>query len=151
MAHEPVTALAVAEELLRLARDEQRPLTPLKLIKLTYLCHGWSLALMGCDLLSEEVEAWQYGPVIPELYHAIKHFRSGEVTALPYSGGAKLDDDQKQLVASVYDAYKALSGGQLSSLTHESGTPWHDAWTNRGKNAVIPTNQIREHFERLAA
>ena len=35
-------------------------------IKLVYLCHGWMLGIYGRSLIGEPVEAWRYGPVVPE-------------------------------------------------------------------------------------
>ncbi|PCI04609.1 MAG: hypothetical protein COB78_09970 [Hyphomicrobiales bacterium] len=147
-----VTAIAVAEAIIRLGNKEDKPLTPMALLKLVYLCHGWSLALRGELLIREEVEAWQYGPVVPELYHAVKEFRSNAVIHISTGGGAadKLSDEQESLVGSVYDSYKHLSGTQLSVLTHQPGTPWSETWNKGGKNATIPTSLIEEHFKELA-
>ena len=36
-----------------------------KVNKLCYYAQGWSLAKLGYPLFDDEIEAWQYGPVIP--------------------------------------------------------------------------------------
>ena len=68
----PVRARAVANEFIHLAKADGRSLTPLQLIKLTYIAHGWMLTLYGRPLIVDEVEAWKYGPVIPDLYQATR-------------------------------------------------------------------------------
>ena len=49
-------------------------LTPLQVIKLAYIAHGFTLALLGRSLVPEPIEAWRYGPVIPSIYTAEYNF-----------------------------------------------------------------------------
>ena len=68
----PFSAAAVANEFLHLAHRDDRPITPLKMQKLVYFAHGWHLAITGAPLISEPIQAWQYGPVISSLYQIFK-------------------------------------------------------------------------------
>lgn len=146
----------VAREILNLARAENRSVTPLELIKLTYLAHGWSLGLRGEALVSESAEAWQYGPVFPDLYHAIKRYRAAPVADVPRNGvelfgEEQVSEDEQSLIAAVYEAYKGLNGVQLSALTHQPGTPWDMAWKAPGRNTKIPNDAIQRHYQSLNA
>lgn len=143
-----VNAATVASHLLDIAKIENVPLTPLKLMKLVYLCEGWSLALRDSSIIREEVEAWQYGPVIPELYQLIKHFRASPVNQIVCSTEA-LSEEQMSLCQSVYNSYKHLTGIQLSDLTHQPGTPWSAVWQKNTSNNTIPTSMIKDHFNQL--
>ena len=50
-------------------------LTPMKLIKLTYLAYCWYLALSNKDrLINEKAQAWDFGPVFPSLYRELKSY-----------------------------------------------------------------------------
>jgi len=122
-----VTSAVVANNLLGLAKADNRGLTPLKLVKLVYLCEGWSLALRDKSIIREEVEAWQYGPVIPELYAKIRQFKATPVTHLD-CGEDVLSGDQKELVSS-----------------------WSKTWDKKNRKQVIPTSVIQDHFKELAA
>ena len=62
----------IAEQILWQRRDVDT--TPMHVLKLTYLCHGWMLGIYDHALINEPVEAWQYGPVVPSLYHKYKKF-----------------------------------------------------------------------------
>jgi len=102
-------------------------------------------------LLSEPAQAWQYGPVVPSLYHAIKQFGAQPV-GFPIPGDTDPQDlsaDAKSLIAAVYKAYGHLTGVQLSNMTHQPDTPWSDAWNNAGKNTVISNSNIAEHYRAL--
>lgn len=149
----PHASTKIARRLLDLARNDIHSLTPLELIKMTYLAHGWSLGLRGEPLVDEAVQAWQYGPVFPELYHAIKHYRASPVQDVPAGASEsfvanELTQDDDALVQAVYNAYKRFNGVQLSALTHQPGTPWSDTWTRYGKNTPIENDSIREHFKK---
>jgi len=54
--------LAVANYLIGKAQSEGRSITPMQLIKLVYIAHGWTLGLYDQPLIGEQVEAWTYGP-----------------------------------------------------------------------------------------
>ncbi|MCB0375635.1 MAG: DUF4065 domain-containing protein, partial [Sinomicrobium sp.] len=49
-------------------------ITPMKLVKLVYIAHGWHLGITDNALIDENPEAWKYGPVIPRIYHEFKKF-----------------------------------------------------------------------------
>jgi uncharacterized phage-associated protein len=149
----PYNAIKVANEFLQLAHtdDPPRGLTPLKLLKLVYIAHGWSFIHLNEPLLAEPAQAWQYGPVVPSLYHAIKQFGAQPV-GFPIPGDTDPQDlsaEAKSLIAAVYKAYGHLTGVQLSNMTHQPHTPWSDAWNSAGKNAVISNSNIAEHYRAL--
>lgn len=150
----PYSPLKLANYILEVAADDHPPhsLTPLQLIKLVYIAHGWSFVYGQGPLSSEPAEAWLYGPVMPSLYHAIKEYKSspvhagidGDVDPQELSGSAKA------LLDAVYNSYKQLSGTQLSSMTHQDGTPWSETWGTAGRNATIPNKLIADHYKELA-
>jgi uncharacterized phage-associated protein len=150
----PYSPIKVANEILRLANADNPPrgLTPLQLLKLVYIAHGWSMVHLQQPLLNEQAQAWQYGPVVPSLYHAIKQFGANPI-AYPIQGDTdpqELSEEARGLIAAVYKAYGHLSGVQLSNMTHQVDTPWSQAWTRNGRNAMISNNVIQEHYQKLA-
>ena len=52
----------------------------MKMQKLVYLAHGWHLAIHDRPLISENFEAWPYGPVEEDLYHIFKPYRDAPIT-----------------------------------------------------------------------
>lgn len=147
------SAHTVANEFLRLAQDKGVALTPLQLMKLVYIAHGWMLGLRRRPLITNRIEAWKYGPVIPDLYSSTKKFGSGAVTGelRPwfFSRPPDLDAEETDLVRQVFDVYGGLSGIQLSAMTHKLGTPWATTY-KLDENATISNDLIAEHYQQLS-
>ena len=64
-------------------------MTNLRLQKLLYFAQGWHLARFGRPLFDASIEAWPYGPAVPEAYRAYKEYgREGISSAGPPAAGA---------------------------------------------------------------
>lgn len=139
--------LAIGREFVELAEKNGGTLTPLQLIKLVFLAHGWMLAIHDRILIDEPVEAWRYGPVIPSLYQEIKHFKDGPVSKKALERNFKpLDEKELDIISQTYDIYGKFSGTQLSTLTHEPGSPWEIAIKKRVN--VIDDDHIRQYYKK---
>lgn len=155
----PQSARAIANHFVSLLKGDGDATTPMKLLKLVYIAHGWNLAVFDAPLIDDRIEAWEYGPVIPDLYHAIKKFGLKEVVG-PIKGGSRAilkdyDADHLRLAELVLSTYRGWDAIELSAMTHREGTPWHTVWNDRGRqgrrNMEIPNHLLREHFLELGS
>lgn len=142
--------LTVADLILRLAKLEEISITPLQLMKLVYILNGWSMAARNEPLFYEKIEAWKYGPVMPDLYQATKKCGRNEIPLSIIGEGTvelekALSKDTIDFVKSVFDAYKNKTGIELSNLTHKSGTPWDATYAPNVRNNEIPLELIKSH------
>lgn len=154
---------SVANEFLSLAKQEGKSITHMKLQKLVYIAHGFSLALLNRSLISDEIQAWQYGPVIPALYQELKIFGKSEINEPVANGKADEnynlimetpfinpnDEESHLLIEAVWNRYKEYSGANLSDLTHRQNTPWHTVYFSVGRNMKIPNNTIQAHYKAI--
>ena len=118
----------------------------MKTLKMVYIAHGFHLALTENPLIKENVMAWQYGPVIPELYFQLKADNlifTSQQEKEDFDNNAEL----KKFLDAVYDKYCNKSGAELSNLTHIIGSPW-DITVNRFE-ALIKDDLIRDHYKSL--
>ena len=159
---------AVANYFLTLGQRDSIPLSPMKVQKLVYFAHGWHLALTGQPLINEQVEAWQYGPVVDTLFHEFKIYGNQPIDDLATSYDWKsetwfapnVDDPDyatcinvplaKKLMDRVWDTYGQISAIRLSNMTHEPGGPW-DLVVKEYKGQVpkgtdIPWEAITKYF-----
>lgn len=146
-----VSAQAVANRFLELARTDGRSLTPMQVLKLVYLAHGWMLGLYSEPLLRREdrIEAWMYGPVIPSLYDDMRQFGRNPVTGwLRLPDASQLNAREQDIVDQTYNIYGNRSGISLSALTHEAGSPWDQFYTPEDFGQVIPNEVIMEYYRR---
>lgn len=160
----PFSAAAVANEFLRLAHRDNEEITPLKMQKLVYVAHGWYLAITGQPLLAEQVQAWQYGPVIGSLYQQFKHFGARAITgsAQVYTQEgyipAKLDreadpaqvDKARAIIERVWREYGKFTAAQLTTWTHTEGSPWSRVLDKEKPERQIPNQWIAEYFANQA-
>lgn len=144
-------SLNIANRFLSLAEEQGDSLTPMQLLKLVYIAHGWMYGLYGRPLISDEVQAWQYGPVIPKLYDAIKHFHSHPVQGRLYcEAKTPLTMAEDSIVKQVYDIYGHMSGPALSRLTHMGGTPWERTYVPGSFGKAISPDLIENHYRAMA-
>lgn len=126
-------------------------ISTMKLQKLCYISQGWSLALLDEEMFAERFEAWANGPVSYALFD--KHRGDYSVGSWPAGDVSRLSERQVVVLNGVLANYGALTGLQLSELTHRDGTPWSvargDAPRGARSNAEISPEQIKTHFRNL--
>jgi uncharacterized phage-associated protein len=151
--------MVVASEFLRLAEEESKntgwknDMTPLKFLKLVYLAHGYYLATLDKPFIFEDIEAWTYGPVIPELYRRIKHFDQDVVTKIDdiEPDDIRLNELEKAHIKCMFGLYRDYTGPMLSNITHKEGTPWRDIYDNlkHASSVVISNDNIKKYYLKL--
>lgn len=141
--------MTVADDILRVAKAQGRTLTPLQLMKLTYIAHGYALGSGVGDLFNARIEAWKYGPVIPDLYHTTKIYGRDPIPLEKVWDGRALQGAAAEIVDTVMDKYGQLSGIALSNLTHRAGTPWSQAYQDGVLGVEIPDDKIAAHYRAL--
>jgi len=129
-------------------------MTQMKLHKLTYIAHGWNLAIFGEPLVADAAEAWDNGPVFPLMWTRVLEFGCDEQGRILGNGGRParllLSRSQQDLLRRVWKRYAGFSAGTLSNITHEPGTPWTRTYTSQGSHAIIDNETIRNHYGDLA-
>lgn len=128
----------------------------MQVLKLTYIAHGWSLAILNAPLIKDPVQAWRHGPVIPNLYRALKKYGSRNIDEFIYDphSGAKIEAEftsgQDMVITTIYEVYSDLHAFQLSDLTHKPGTPWDQKYDPDEMFTVIPNPMIASYYRQLS-
>jgi uncharacterized phage-associated protein len=124
-------------------------LTPMKILKLVYLADAWYMTLEeGKEkLVSEKVQAWDYGPVFPNLYRSIKTNGRIDLTEpLSYDKEEIIKDEDVGFLERIWKMYGKYDGIRLSAMTHKKGTPWEIVYC-KGCNSEIPNDLIIHHYK----
>lgn len=141
-------AVDVANFFIDLARNEKEgSITNLKLNKLLYFAQAWALARNGKPLFSDEIQAWDYGPVVPNVYHTFKVCGDNNIehTADDYSPD-KFNDEDIQLLLDVYREYGKYSASALVEITHNE-KPWKTRYRCGEHDIPIPNSLIKEAYK----
>lgn len=115
--------------------------------KLLYFTQGWNLAWTGRPLYSDDVEAWQNGPVVYQAWRADKDIAPDCDNRFP---GRPLSDDERAVVDQVWAHYRHLTSDEIKDLSHEE--PWEKIWNdpNITGRRVMPKSDLRSWFMRKA-
>ena len=158
------SSLEVANEFISRALLDDRSLSPMQVQKLVYFADGMSLATLDKPLVSDDFEAWRFGPVIRTLYDALRRYGGGAILRrINYGDGApfqpqdakvaktSLAPPEKRLVDRIYDRFSPLPAFKLSALTHADDSPWAEVYRDGlGQNEVIPATLMKSYFAKLA-
>lgn len=120
-------------------------MTNLRLQKMLYFAQGWSLARNGKPLFEEKIEAWPYGPVVPEVYHEYAWAGSQGLSERNEVSRDRFTDEEYALLLDVAQRYAEYSTSGLVSLSHAQEGPWN----GKNRSEVIGTDEIRRYFETL--
>ena len=145
--HNPI---AIANYFLNIKHKDSH-LTLMQILKLSYIAHGFTLALLDKPLSEESVEAWRFGPVFPSIYRAFRENGSPMRITKPIDGySGNFENVEKEIMQSVFDLYGKMDAWELSELTHEKNTPWYVVFKdNSDDGEIIKDAKIKEHYKKL--
>lgn len=115
-------------------------ITPLKLQKLLYYIQGMALRIYGKPAFLNSISAWQYGPVVEEVYQQYKGRNPISTPKTDY----EVCDGLKKIIELVVSSYGQIEAGSLIDLTHDE-----DPWINSVNIGTISIDLIKEYFNRV--
>lgn len=115
-------------------------ITNLRLQKLLYFIQAVFLVQFRRVAYTETIEAWPYGPVVPEAYFS---FKRGEI--IETAEMIPLEDDLEATIITVHEAFLSWTDDfSLVNLTHSYET-WKTVWNSYGGKEISPENILRYH------
>jgi len=144
-----VSALDVTKLIIYLANKYGDLITNLKLQKLLYYVQAWYLVNFDKrPLFYEEIEAWDFGPVVGEVYHKFKEFKHSPITLNIKEDviTKKFNKDSIDFIDYIYGKYIGFSAYDLVNMTHNE-TPYTDACKNDLK--IIDRDKMFKYFLEL--
>jgi len=130
-------------------RKSNETITPLKLQKLLYYFHAWSLVFFE-QVIEEKFEAWVYGPVLPTVYYYYRDYGCKPIKSNnSYKQILKENNYINSLVDSIFMAYGKYEAIFLKELTHKE-EPWTKARENiecsTRTNECIENESIKKYY-----
>lgn len=136
----------VANIFLKLSEPETGDaLTNLKLQKLVYYVQGFHLALNdGTKIFDEAILHWEHGPVVRELYDALKDNKNNPVPVPEQVDTSMFTPEQIALIEEVNSVYGQFSAWKLRDMTHEESP-----WKSTSKDEEITPELMTPFFQTL--
>ena len=121
--------------------NDGQPISNLQLQKILYYIQKEYLS-RGKRAFADEIEAWQFGPVVPESYYRFAGFGAMPIS-LPY----EFDDitaNDKAIVDMVVEEKRKLNPWDLVEDTHRADGAWSQIYKDgAGNRKVIPIALIK--------
>lgn len=134
------TALEIAKYVIDKCTNENSPISNLQLQKILYYLQKEFLQ-QGGIAFTDEIEAWQFGPVIPGVYRQYCGFGALPIR-MRYSVNIKPEDERK--MAPVIERKRKLNPWDMVMDTHSPGKAWDMIYKDGlGDHQVIPRDMIR--------
>lgn len=140
------SALDVAKYIIWYCKEEEYSISNLKLQKLLYFVQAQFLVVTGHPIFNEKIEAWDFGPVVPEVYQHFKLWGSSEIPRIVANqANNKILIKDQEVIDEILGVCAPYSANTLVDITHHQD-PWQDAY-KKYRNNVITKKSIKEYFE----
>lgn len=140
----------IARYIIAFAQYTGDVVTNLKLQKLLYYAQAWFLVNNdGKKLFPEDIEAWQYGPVVPSVYKKYKSFGRNpiEIDCNFEKDFEHLPKNIREYLSEFCEKFLSLSAAELVGMTHQE-TPWCEA-AAQGVGTPISTDTMFVYYTEL--
>ena len=138
------SALSVAQYIILREAEEGRPVSNLRLQKLLYFVEAYFFLSTGEPCFVDRMEAWDFGPVVPEVYHKYKRFGSMIIQETDDSLAQEIELSDQEKIDEMLDACADKSTRELVEITHQQ-EPWKSAYRNKFSNEITQES-IRNLF-----
>lgn len=134
----------------RLCERSGWTLSNLKLQKILYLAHMVYLGrTRGTPLIDGAFEAWDYGPVQPEVYHKAKIFGRDPVGNVFHDVKSPCDGPERNILDEAFAQLGHADAGQLVHATHKEEGAWAKYYIPGCRHCPIPNDDILEEYGNL--
>ena len=138
---------------LEICENSDWTVSNLRLQKILYICHKVFMGRNNREpLIRSRFEAWDYGPVLPMLYHQFKFFGSRPIRdAYFWADQARLipesKKDEKKMIEVACSKLISYTSSQLVTMTHASYGAWQKCYVADGIDNIIPNEMIYKEYE----
>lgn len=158
------SALEVARHIINYSYFSKQYISNLKLQKIMYFVQAEFLISQGRVCFADDIEAWDFGPVVPAVFREFKLFGSFHIPPLkhyyiedesqPFNFrrvvfyDIEITDEDKTVIDEVVDYFADCSSVELTDLTQKQ-LPWQNAYIKHLKIVISPQS-IKEYFTKNA-
>ena len=133
-------AVDVAKYMVTYCVQKSTPISNLKLQKMLYYAWIDYYNKTKQYLFSDSICAWQFGPVVPEVYYEFCAY-GGSPIYQEFS--VSIEEQDINILNNIIDKYRTISANELVERSHKPGGAWEHIFENgAGLRSVIPFRLI---------
>lgn len=143
----PYSAILIARYIISREAECNRSVSNLRLQKLLYFVQAYFFLSLDEPCFDNRIEAWDFGPVVPAVYHKYKRFGSMIIQENEEYPVGNIDEEDCQRIDEMLDACADKTTRELVNITHHQ-TPWKRAYKNLFSNEITQES-IRNMFAEM--
>lgn len=139
-------AYDVANYFILLWKGTEDAVSNLKLNELLYFAQGYAYAKLGRPLFSDDIEVWELGPVVRDVYKKYQSFGKSPIDIVDDSFDVDVfDEEELSLLMCVAADYGKYTASALIDMTHVNKLPWSTVYLLKG-NCIIDPSDMKNYF-----
>ncbi|MBD5113122.1 MAG: DUF4065 domain-containing protein [Ruminococcaceae bacterium] len=137
------TAIELARYIVNKCVEDNHPITNLQLQKILYYIQRDYLKKHNTRAFMDHVEAWQFGPVVPDVYYAFCYYGAMPIENC-YDNTTDMDIDDLDMVDRIVEEKRDLEPWDMVNDTHKRGGAWDKTYKDgAGNRSTINIDLIR--------
>ena len=136
------SALEVARYVITKCSEAGKPVSNLKLQKMLYFLWVDFYKKTGRTLFYDDICAWQFGPVVPDVYFEYCSYAGRPINARYNT--SEINPNDKKVLDMAISKYAKIPANILVNTTHAVGSAWDSTYKNGlGNRRTIPFDLIK--------
>lgn len=136
------TAQEIADYVVSKCIKDGCPISNLQLQKILYFLQAGALHAGRGTAFGDEIEAWQFGPVVPGVYYQFSRYGAMPITS---SGEVELLPEDRAVLDPIIEEKRAMGAWELVDESHQEGGPWARNYKGPGSRHSIPVSDIEQY------
>lgn len=137
------SAIDLSKYIINKCSCDKKPISNLQLQKILYYIQREFLK-KDSQAFPDSIEAWQFGPVVPNSYYNFCGFGSMPIS-IDYDSTILLDSNDAIIIDAIIETKRLLNPWDLVDDTHKDGGAWAKIYDNgNGNHKEIPVSLIKE-------
>lgn len=137
-------ALDIADYVIFKCISDNHPITNLQLQKILFFIQKEFLLKKGTEAFMNRMEAWQFGPVIPDVYY--KYCGYGAMEILQCKNTHEITDNDRKMIDNVISKKRIVNPWDLVEETHKKGGAWDLVFQDGIGNKMPINNDLIKRY-----
>lgn len=138
-------AIDLAKYVVTKCINENCPISNLQLQKILYYIQKEFLQTKNIAAFSDNIEAWQFGPVVPNVYYHFCGFGAMPISILRQEDSLGIEAEDILMIDAVVEKKRILNPWDMVEDTHKEGGAWARIYKDGlGNRKIIPIDLIRD-------